>query len=366
MPAIWLIDAYRAGERGQVRALAEAASKSLGWPLRRIDLEYRTPVVWPHVFGLASVSGITAESRALLAPPWPELVITCGVRNEPVCRWIREQSGGHTRYLHLGRPWGKLESFDLVVTTPQYRVPERDNVVNNSLTLHSLTPERLADAASRWEPEFADLPRPLITVNVGGDSGPFSLGEHAALRLARETSALARDLGGSLLVSTSARTPAAAVDVLERCIDVPCSVYRWRQDDPNNPYMGMLALADQVVVTADSIAMLSEACATGKPVFMFDLGGMQPGGNTGPRDFRLGGVLYGILMRFLWQRLSRDITLVHRRLQELGLAAWLGSPPAGAGAKVVNDMDRALRSVRQLLGEPEFDAGVQQPGAAVD
>ncbi len=351
MPVIWLIDAYRAGERGQVRALAEAVAASLGWPLRRIALDYRSHVVLPHVIGAASIAGLTSASRTQLTEPWPDLVITCGVRNEPVCRWIREQSGGRTRYLHLGRPWASLDSFDMVVTTPQYRVPDRPNVVNNQLTLHSLDGKRLQAAAERWAPEFAALPQPYITVNIGGNSGPFTFGPRAARRLAREASALARELGGSLLVSTSSRTPAGAAAVLEQAIDVPCNVYRWRPEDPDNPYLGMLALAERVVVTGDSIAMLSEACATGKPVSIFDLGGMRPGARVA-RDFRWGGLLYGWLMRWCWQRLSRDITLVHKQLVSSQRVNWLGEAAPAEPGQPVNDLDRAVSATRDLLGLP--------------
>ena len=349
MPAIWLIDAYRAGERGQVRALAAALAESLGWPCRTIELDYRAAVILPHILGASSVSGITADARARLAPPWPDLVITCGVRNEPVCRWIREQSDGQTRYLHLGRPWGPLDSFDMVVTTPQYRVPDLDNVVNNELTLHSLDSKRLAQAAERWGPEFAELPPPYLTVNVGGDSGPFTFGKQAAQRLAREASGLARQQGGSLLVSTSSRTSPAAAAELERHIDVPCRVYHWREGDADNPYLGMLALAQQVVVTGDSIAMLSEACSTGKPVFIFDLGGMRRERPV-PRDFRLGGMLYALLMRFFWRRLSRDITLVHQRLVAAQRANWLGEPGTRAPL-AASDLARTVDAVRRLLGQ---------------
>lgn len=370
MPAIWLIDAYRAGERGQVRALANALEQALGWPCRRIELDYRGHALLPHVLGLSSVSGITARSREQLSPPWPDLVITCGVRNEPVCRWIREQSGGRTRYLHLGRPWGRLTGFDLVVTTPQYRVPDRPNVVNNALTLHSLDSEKLEAAAARWGPVFEDLPRPLITVNVGGDSGPFTFGRKAALRLAREASDLARANNGSLLVSTSSRTSPVASETLEKSIDVPCHFYRWRADDPDNPYLGMLALAQQLVVTGDSIAMLSEACASGKPVFMFDLGGMREG-RALARDFRWGGFFYRILMRWFWQRLSRDISLVHRQLEQSGRVAWLGDTAAVDTAAVdtapaESDMVRSVEAVKRLLGVSGDAIGVEQSGTAVD
>ena len=161
MPVIWLIDAYRAGERGQVRALVEA----LGWPCETKVLDYRRHVFLPHVLGQSTLRGIRAESAAQLSPPWPDLVISCGVRNEPVCRWICEQSGGRTRYVHVGRPWAVLDSFDLVITTPQYRVPPRSNVLNNTLTIRGekSRPETIGenDRPVRGERRFGSFNRSL-------------------------------------------------------------------------------------------------------------------------------------------------------------------------------------------------------------
>lgn len=346
MPVIWLIDAYRAGEQGQVRALVEA----LGWPCETKRLAYRKHIVLPHVLGLSSLSGITTESRAMLEPPWPDLVISSGVRNEPVCRWIRAHSGGRTRYVHVGRPWGPLVSFDLVITTPQYRVAPYANVLNNTLTLHSVTPEQLGAAREQWADIFAHLPRPRIAVVAGGDSGPFSLGPLAASRLARQASMLARQNGGSLLVSTSSRTSEEAMAALQAGIDVPNYFYRWQAADPANPYLGILAVADRLVVTGDSIAMLSEACATGRPVQMFDLGGMR-GERDVATDPRLGATLYALLMRWFWRRLSRDITLVHRQLRATGRAFWLDEESGAAVLPGESDMQRAVAAVKRLLGE---------------
>ena len=175
---------------------------------------------------------------------------------------------------------------------------------------------------------------------------------------------MARREGGSLLVSTSSRTHSVVADILENCIDVPCCVYRWRPGDPDNPYFGMLAVADSLIVTADSIAMLSEACATEKPVYMFDLGGMREGVRV-PRDFRWGGLLYGILMRWFWQRLSRDITLVHRRLVRSGRAAWLGDPAAAPLQQTPEDMERAVAAVRGLFTEAGRALDLEKPGGSV-
>ncbi|MEZ5570338.1 MAG: mitochondrial fission ELM1 family protein [Halioglobus sp.] len=347
MPVIWLIDAYRAGERGQLRALVDA----LGWPCETKVLRYRSAVFWPHVMGQKNLLGITCRSAATLKPPWPDLVITSGVRNEPVCRWIRAKSGGKTRYVHVGRPWGSLSTFDLVVTTPQYRVPAHPQVLNNMLTLHGINADRLAQAKARWADELGALPRPHFSVIVGGDSGPFTLGPKAAARLGREVSQLARAHGGSLLVTTSSRTRSSAARVLRENLDAPHVFYQWQGPDEDNPYLGMLAWADRLIVTGDSIAMLSEACATGKPVKMFDLGGMREGFHPVDRDFRIGASLYAFLMRWLWTPLSRDITLVHRRLREAGCAFWTDEVLATARVPAQTDLQRAVARVRALFPE---------------
>lgn len=366
MPAIWLIDAYRAGERGQVRALAEAAAGTLGWTLEERRLDYRPWVLWPHLLRQASLAGLRRVSRRALAPPWPALAISAGVRNEPVGRWLRQASGGRTRYVHVGRPWGPLDAFDLLVTTPQYRVPDHERVLQNELTLHGLDPQRLARAGEAWAARFAPLPRPWIGVLVGGDSGPYTLGPRAAGRLLERAVARARDCGGSLLVTTSARTRPAAAAVLERGLAGSGGVHSCPHflhgygTGPDNPYAAILALADAFIVTGDSIAMLSEAAATGRPVAIFDLGTMRrDAGATAHRagavDTRAGATLYRGLMRWLPEPLSRDISRVHRALVASGRAEWLEdvgpvvAAPGVATAARSPDLERALSRIETLV-----------------
>src|SRR5690606_33925339 len=138
------------------------------------------------------LAGIDVRRSDPLAPPWPDLLITAGMRNEPVARWVRRQSGGRTRLVHLGRPWADPRDFDLVITTPQYRLPQRPNVLHNDLPLHRVRPGRLAEAVARWGPALAHLPAPRIAVIVGGSSGPYTLGARAARRLLADAAALAR------------------------------------------------------------------------------------------------------------------------------------------------------------------------------
>lgn len=349
---LWVIAGYRAGEQSQLIALADA----LRLPYELKTLSYRSLEFRSNIFRGSDLRGIRPAQSTPLQPPWPDLLLEAGMRNEPVGRWIRDRSGGRTKIVHVGRPWADPERFDLVITTPQYRLPQRSNVLHNMLTMHSVNASKLAAAAAQWQPTFASLPRPLIAIIVGGHSGPYTFGAHAATRLAKQVSQLAQARGGSLLLTSSARTSPAALQALDAgTAAVPRHFYRWREADEQNPYFAYLALADELIVTADSISMLTEACATGKPVYMFDPGvGPQAmrrdaAAVDGANDFDVSTFCYRGLIRWGPRRLSRDITLVHDRLLAAGNVVWLGDEFPSAAPPRLRDIERAVERVQQLL-----------------
>jgi len=362
-PRVWAVMCYRAGENSQIRALADA----LGWPYEEKRLHYRWWGYLADVWRGTKLLGIDRRRSSPLQPPWPDLIVSAAMRNEPVCRWIRRQSGGRARYVHLGKPWAAVASFDLVITVPEYPVPSRPNVLRNSFSLHRVNDDRLADEARTWAPRLNHLPRPYVAVLMGGYSGRYALDREKAERLAREASALAREGGGSLLITTSSRTARAAVEALERAIDVPYQLYRWRPDAPDNPYFGYLALADAIIVTCESATMLAEACATRKPVYMFDLGrdaSLRPGLGESWRQRlrryaarcnlqRLKALLYErVFLRVAPRPITRDTTRVHELLIASGRAVWLGRPFPPGTPPALDDLARSVRRVRALIEEP--------------
>ena len=332
-PRVWVILSWRAGERSQVLALAEA----LGWPFEEKRMAYRSRLLPPHLLRRVTPAGIDPQGSSPIEGPWPDLIIGAGSLNEPVARWVQRQNGGRTRIVWVGRPWAALSRFDLVVTTPQYRLRRRPDVLHNPTTMHRVTPARLASELEMWRDRIADLPRPLISVLVGGPSGPFPFGEHAGRRLGRLLEKEAAARGGSVWLTTSARTPRAAVDALQDELSVPHRLHAWSPEGDENPYFAMLAAADFIVASADSISMLSEAASVGKPMWMFDpgVGPRSMRGGDMPRgervDRSLASDFYRVMMRWGPRRLSRDITLVHRALEDAGAATWLGDGPPGAG-----------------------------------
>lgn len=348
---VWVLLGHKAGDNSQVLALAEA----LELPFVAKRMAYRPTEIWTNLLLGPNLLGIRAACRGQLRPPWPRLVITAGRRNEPVARWIRARAPEPVRLVHVGRPWAGPGSFDLVITTPQYRIADRPNVLSFELPLHRISEARLAGAAAAWRERLGGLPAPRIAVLVGGDSGRYRLGETAAQMLGRRADALARELGGSLLVTTSARTPPGAAAAIRRALTVPHYLFEWQPDGEENPYLAFLALGDRFVVTSESMSMLAEACATRKPVHIFDVG--EAGRHGGLRAMPgrvLAGLRYRALTHRLGQRLGprrmrRDISRLHDALIASGRAVWLGEPFPAGPPPPLPDAGEAARAVRALL-----------------
>jgi mitochondrial fission protein ELM1 len=74
-----------------------------------------------------------------------------------------------------------------------------------------------------------------------------------------------------MAITPSRRTAPEVVAVLREVL-APLGAWIW-DGAGENPYFGMLALADAIIVTADSVSMVSEAVATAAPVFLVRLPG---------------------------------------------------------------------------------------------
>ena len=263
-PTTWLLIDDRAGNESQVRGVADA----LGLRIEIRDIAYTAAGALPNYILGDSLGGLTASSRVNLVPPWPDLVIAAGRRTAPVARYIKSKNGGKTFLTQLMYPGDTgLEDFDLIAVPNHDGIPDRPNLIHITGAPHRVTADKLEVEARAWQGRFDDLSRPRIALIVGGSTKRRTFTDEMAAELARLASKMAMDRGGSLLVSTSRRTGEAAATLIDG-ISVPHHLFRWG-DEGDNPYFAYLAMADAVVVTGDSVSMCSEACATGRPVYIY-------------------------------------------------------------------------------------------------
>jgi mitochondrial fission protein ELM1 len=268
---VWALLDGLSGSNSQTRGVVRA----LGVPFAEHALTYAREWPWQRLAGRVRVTPQTRD-RLLAAPP-PRLIVTTGRRAGAVARWLKQalatRDGAAPRLLHIQDPRYGHDDFDRIIVPAHDRhldrLKGRPNVTVVIGSPHPLTADRLEAAAEDWRAAVADLPRPRLAVLVGGDSGRRRLDAAVARRLAGQASGLARRAGGSLMVTTSRRTRPDALAALRGSLSGPHVLHAWTPDPAGNPYLGFLGLADAVIVTGDSMSMLTEATTNARPVYIF-------------------------------------------------------------------------------------------------
>ncbi|KAJ4724936.1 Mitochondrial fission protein ELM1 [Melia azedarach] len=236
----------------------------------------------------ANVRQIVTMARETYEKDGPLLVVASGRDTISTASSIKILASDNVFVVQIQHPRVQLNRFDLVITprhdyyplTPegQERIPKflrwwitpREapdrHVVLTTGVLHQIDSAALRSAASAWHDKFAPLPKPLLVVNIGGPTGCCRYGSDLAKQLTAHLLSVLVSCG-SVRISFSTRTPEKVSKIIVKELGNNPKVYIWDGQEPN-PHMGHLAWADAFVVTADSISMISEACSTGKPVYI--------------------------------------------------------------------------------------------------
>lgn len=270
-PLIWVLADPRAGTAAQALGIAER----LGEPFRTVPLEWgplaKLPLPWP------SLAGLTPASRAAFTPPWPALSISAGRRAAPVARWLHRRGA---RAVHGMRAW-PAGGLDLMVIGRHDSPAEAPHILPILGAAHRVSPARLAEARQEWA-AFAALPEPRVGLLLGGPIRGEGLDPAIAAALGQRITGFA----GSVLATASRRTGAAATEVLaESLAGLPHRLRRWGDTGPN-PLLGIMAWANLLVVSGDSVSMISESLVADAPLFI------APLGDEGPRHRALHESLY--------------------------------------------------------------------------
>lgn len=255
----WVVSEGMAGTENQCIAVAEALGVS--HDVKRIKLRQPWKSLSPHL-GFEQACSFSPALNA----PWPDLVIASGRKAIAASRYIKRASGGKTFTVQIQDPRIAPKHFDLVVV-PHHDPTRGDNVIVTDGAPNRITDSKLEDAKQSF-PQFTALTSPRIAVLIGGASKAYTMSEAVTRKLAKQLSLL----DGSLMITPSRRTGAANEAILRDSLP-NAYIYDGNSD---NPYFGMLATADFILVTADSASMISDACTTGKPVYMIDLEGGHP------------------------------------------------------------------------------------------
>jgi uncharacterized protein len=256
----WIVSQGLAGLYSQAIGLTEAAGMqhelhvlNPGAPWKWLPARF-----WPNP--LAAVS-------EAVKTPFPSLVVGAGGMGGAVVAALRRPS---LQVVQVQNPRMDIRRFDLIIVNRHDELTG-PNVIVTRTALHRVTPERLITEAAHWQDRLAAYKRPLVAVLLGGSNGRYRLDQKVAAKLAADLVAMACRYRVGIVVTPSRRTDPAVTALIQEALR-PCGGWVW-DFQGENPYFGMLALADMIIVTQDSVSMISEASATSAPVMFAALPG---------------------------------------------------------------------------------------------
>jgi mitochondrial fission protein ELM1 len=319
---VWVLLGHRTGDNKQLLRLAG----ELGLPFRSIHLFYnRLHLLPPRLLG-DTLRSLTPESREQIHRPWPRLVLGVGHRSVPVALAIRRLSGGKSKLVRLGNPRIDPSHFDLVVTTPQYRLPDRSNVMQLPLGINTAAAVEPTPDEAKW---LASFPRPHRLLLIGGNTFMWELRPE---KVAEATRRLKDKPDGTVTALRSGRTRR---EVLDAVTDALKGGEHAVASGGFPRYSVLIQDADEIFVTGDSVAMVSDAIASRKPVGIIE-----------PDKSVTGRVLYALDSIGLRVPV-RDIRQFWVEIERQGLVGTIDEPKCGP--VTTDTLSEAKTAVLKLL-----------------
>lgn len=245
----------------QVTGLLRAAGASV--KLVQAPLKAPWKWLWPGI--IPAREFIFADASKLCPGPPPDLIISSGRQSIMASLVLKRRLGSRVFTVHTQDPRIDPRHFDLVAC-PAHDGLTGPNVVGTFGAIHHITAELLAEHAAKGPVGgLQKLQRQFALVLLGGPTRNYLFSPEALHQFQQRLEAASRSSGIALAILPSKRTPAAWVDsFIERFGQ---EQFVWNRQG-ENPYLAGLALASQIVVTCDSVNMISEAAATRRPVYV--------------------------------------------------------------------------------------------------
>lgn len=226
----------------------------------------KAPRPWRWLGPHSTLGGIRAlpdKLRQAMALQQPDLLVSAGRQGALFSRVLRSCWNPSPVRIHILNPRISPAHFDLVIA-PQHDQLTGPNVIETVGSLNDVDDSSLQRARSQWAERLGSLPRPIQVILIGGSTRAYQITPAAVEAIASTALRHRERHGGSVLVSLAPRsTPDIHRSVETHLASIASDMWA---GEPDNPYQGYLAYADRIIVTPDSINMVSEACAVGVPV----------------------------------------------------------------------------------------------------
>jgi len=196
----------------------------------------------------------------------PSIIITTGRRMAGSSIAIKSILKNDVKTIHIQNPKLSLNNFDLLL------IPEHDRVKGKNViqTKGALSFFDEKDIKKFNEPTLNKIKNKNNTVllMVGGDSKKQKPQNSEYYDLSTKVVKGVKNLNAQLIVTVSRRTPNKAIKILQSAFSKHLSNFRIIFPNEHNLYPQILKIIDYIIVTSDSVNMISEIATLSKPLYI--------------------------------------------------------------------------------------------------
>lgn len=267
---IWILSDNRPGTASQAIGLAE----EIGFEYKIIDLTYSFFSRLPNCFLSSSLLRLSSTTKKNLKnfDYFPRLIISAGRRSAPIALHFKKKSQNKTKIIQIMNPNLDFKKFDLVILPKHDGIAEEKfpNLITTLGSLTKINENIIAAECEKFSSWFQNDDKKKIALLIGGSSKKTKFTEESAIKLAKISATIAKNMDATLFVLTSRRTDEELTNAIKSNLQGDFRFFDWKEVFDHNPYLAILGHADFFIISGDSVSMISECCSTGKPVYIFD------------------------------------------------------------------------------------------------
>lgn len=275
-PVAWLLDDQRIGNLNQLKAITYYLKDKLD--VREYEISFNHMISLPNMINFLLGTGIDIDPSNLSKKPAPYFILSAGRRSALAALKLKKIYPD-AKIIQIMRPNLPAKCFDFIIT------PKHDNYTNSTiettLTPNFINQDTLKKASGEWQKEFSDIKEPILAVIIGGDTKHNKVPDDTIIKLCNDLLKLKSKSGCHICITTSRRTSNSNIKYIKNILDGEASLYLWGLNSKRNPYLAMLSYSHSIMVSADSISMVSDGLATGKPIYILE----EDFGNKKHHDF---------------------------------------------------------------------------------
>ena len=256
LKALLLTEGYH-GMISQVEGLAKALQAEFQHKIVRLN--------WPWNFippKLTPISEIILKDKHYINENKSfDLVISCG-RKSVIPSAIIKKKNTNIFTIHIQDPKVNYKNFDVIIA-PEHDDLKGENVISSKGSIHYITQSEIEKAKNYLVNKFQN--ENIVSLILGGPTKYYSFSNEELTQVFRKIKSNFISQGHKVLVIPSMRTPKRIIDLAMKEFAKEGFVVNTVD---KQAYLSALALATNIVVTCDSTSMISEAAASGKPIFV--------------------------------------------------------------------------------------------------